>query len=234
MKENRTILLGGQQVPYLLTRRKSKNIHLRVMSDGQIRVSASKAVPIKVIEAFMTTHVDFVLKHFERAKTLPKPEAKRYVDGETFDYLGEQLTLQVIEHPKQAVFVHDGRLVLATKYPDDPAKKEKQVQDFYTEQARVHLTAMVDQIYPTFEKLGIAYPTLKFRRMKSQWGSCMPNKGQINLNTRLMEHPKAFIEYVILHEFCHFIVANHSKDFYHLVERLMPDWKVRSKLVKKI
>ncbi len=227
MKENRTILLGGQAVEYQLTRKKVKNINLRIKADGQILVSASNAVPIKTIDACLGRHADYLLQHLARLQSRPKPAPKQYVNGETFDYLGEQLTLQVIEHSKQAVFVHDGRLVLATKYPDDVEKKQKQIQDFYTEQARAHLTMMVDQMYPIFEPMGIAYPTVKFRRMKSQWGSCMPRKGQINLNIKLMEHPKSFIEYVVLHEFCHFVHADHSKNFYALVEQLMPDWKAR-------
>ena len=42
------------------------------------------------------------------------------------------------------------------------------------------------------------------------------------------------IEYVALHEFAHFIHPNHSKDFYNLVENLMPDWKERKQMLQDI
>lgn len=83
------------------------------------------------------------------------------------------------------------------------------------------------EIYPLFEPYGIAYPEIKIRLMKSRWGSCHYKKGLIILNTRLIEAPRESIEYVVLHELAHFIHPNHSRQFYDLVESLMPDWKER-------
>ena len=71
------------------------------------------------------------------------------------------------------------------------------------------------------------YPELKIRYMTARWGSCQPQKGIITLNSQLIEKPRRCMEYVVLHEFAHFIHPNHSKDFYTLVESLMPDWKER-------
>ncbi len=227
MKENRTILLGGQAVEYQLTRKKVKNINLRIKADGQILVSASNAVPLKTIDAFLGRHADYLLQHLARLQSRPKPAPKQYVNGETFAFLGQSLVLQVIENEAESVFVLGDQLLLLTKFPADTERKAKQIHQFYTEQSHQFLMQVVDQLYPLFEQMGIAYPTVKFRRMKSQWGSCMPRKGQINLNVKLMEHPKSFIEYVVLHEFCHFVHADHSKNFYALVEQLMPDWKAR-------
>lgn len=77
----------------------------------------------------------------------------------------------------------------------------------------------------------IAYPQIKVRDMKSRWGSCTPAKQSITLNRKLIHYPLEFIEYVILHEFVHFIQPNHSKAFYHIIENYMPDYKKRMELV---
>ncbi len=61
--------------------------------------------------------------------------------------------------------------------------------------------------------------------MKSRWGSCLPGKGIITLNKRLLEAPRGCIQYVILHELCHLIHPDHSKRFYGLLAAWMPDWK---------
>ena len=37
--------------------------------------------------------------------------------------------------------------------------------------------------------------------------------------------PLECIEYVVLHEFTHFLVANHSKEFYDELSRVCPDYK---------
>ena len=55
----------------------------------------------------------------------------------------------------------------------------------------------------------------------------------ITLNQHLLEMPVSCIEYVVLHEFCHFLYPNHSKDFYAILSTLMPDWQQRKKLLDK-
>ena len=77
----------------------------------------------------------------------------------------------------------------------------------------------------------VPFSELKIRYMTARWGSCQPRMGIITLNSCLMEKPRCAVEYVVLHEFAHFVHPNHSRDFYALVERLMPDWKERKKLL---
>jgi len=67
--------------------------------------------------------------------------------------------------------------------------------------------------------------------MSSRWGSCAYTKGRITINKRLIAYPIAATEMVTLHELCHFVHPDHSKDFYALMQTLMPDWKARKKLL---
>ena len=60
--------------------------------------------------------------------------------------------------------------------------------------------------------------------MTSRWGSCSTRAATIRLNTLLFKKPLICLEYVLLHELVHLVHANHSKDFYSLLESLMPDW----------
>jgi predicted metal-dependent hydrolase len=64
------------------------------------------------------------------------------------------------------------------------------------------------------------------RRMKARWGSCGTN-GVITLNLKLMQAELASIDYVIVHELCHLIEHNHSKRYYALLGKMMPDWRAR-------
>ena len=73
----------------------------------------------------------------------------------------------------------------------------------------------------------MAYPQLRLREMKSRWGSCLVYKQTITLNTNLLTCSRRCIEYVVLHELCHFVHPNHSPRFYELLSSFLPDWKQR-------
>ena len=72
-------------------------------------------------------------------------------------------------------------------------------------------------------------PELKLRVMRARWGSCRPKTAVITLNTRLAFYPTAYIDYVIMHEFTHFLHANHSSAFWNALAKRMPDWEERKK-----
>lgn len=74
---------------------------------------------------------------------------------------------------------------------------------------------------------------LKFRKMKTRWGVCHISKNYISLTTYLIHVPKELIEYVIIHEFCHFKYPNHSKQFYQEISKYCLDYKQRVKKLKE-
>lgn len=89
-------------------------------------------------------------------------------------------------------------------------------------------------VYPAFAKvLGGQPPQLRVRDMTSRWGVCDVAKKRITLASRLAQQPAAAVEYVIVHEYCHFVHPNHQKEFWALVERFLPDWKARRALLRQ-
>lgn len=89
------------------------------------------------------------------------------------------------------------------------------------------------EVWQTLKQNGVqkpeVYPRIRVRTMKSRWGSCIPSKNVITLNTRLLLKQRHLVEYVVLHEFAHFTHPDHSPRFYGLVASMMPDWKERKK-----
>ena len=62
--------------------------------------------------------------------------------------------------------------------------------------------------------------------MKARWGSCGTN-GVVTLNLKLIQVGTPLIDYVIVHELCHLVEHNHSKRYYALLDKMMPDWRER-------
>ena len=99
------------------------------------------------------------------------------------------------------------------KYKNKSNEASKQI---YSEtEVKELILNLCEKVYPYFEKRGIKYPTIKFRKMISQWGNCRSEKGVLTFNTNLMYAPLECIEYVVLHEFTHFLQPNHSATFYN-------------------
>ncbi|MBO5733487.1 MAG: DUF45 domain-containing protein [Clostridia bacterium] len=108
-------------------------------------------------------------------------------------------------------------------------------EQYYTEKELVKLvTELCQKVYPYFEKRGVAYPQIKFRKMVSRWGSCHPTKGVLTFNKNLMFAPLECIEYVVFHEFVHFLQANHSTRFYEELSNVCPDYKERRNKLKEV
>ncbi len=106
---------------------------------------------------------------------------------------------------------------------------------YYDEtQIKSVILSLCKKLYTYFEKLGVEYPQIKFRTMRSRWGSCNPSKRIVTFNINLIYAPPDCIEYVVAHEFTHFLQANHSKNFYLELEKIYPDWKDARKKLKYI
>ena len=79
--------------------------------------------------------------------------------------------------------------------------------------------------------MNLKYGRVMITSAKRRFGSCSES-GNICFSYRLMMYPEAAREYVVVHELAHLVEMNHSKRFYAIVERYMPDYKERKKLLK--
>lgn len=112
--------------------------------------------------------------------------------------------------------------------------KKERIQYFTEDEIRSVITDICKKVHPCFESRGVKYPIIKFRKMVSRWGSCNYVKGIVTFNTSLMYAPYECIEYVVYHEFCHFLQANHSKKFYDELESVCPMHKEYKRILKGI
>jgi len=75
------------------------------------------------------------------------------------------------------------------------------------------------------------YTSITIRDQKSRWGSCSSH-GTLSFNYRLMMAPPKILDYVVVHELCHLTHMNHSKEFWNMVESIIPDYKECKKWLK--
>ena len=229
------IVLNGKRIEYDLQRKDVKNINLRIKADRTIFLSANSRVSQEVIEEFIESKSEYILKalaHYEElAKYAPKP--KQYVDGETFRVLGHDRRLKVIEGKRNKVEYDESYITLTVKNPGDFTLKKKLIDRWLMNICKDTIQSLCDAIYPKFQKYGVVYPSVRYRNMVSRWGSCQPKRCVLTFNYALVEAPISCIEYVVVHEFTHFLQPNHSKKFYQQLAMFMPDWEARKTILEK-
>lgn len=225
----RTVNTGNGIITYRFEQKPVKNLNLRIHINGSVYVSANPDRDVSQVDRFVLKKADYILKTLEHFEDLAqyKQQEKRYVSGETFLIQGRNVRLKIIEGSREEVRTDGVYLFLTVKSPDDYERKKCFVTRYLDRECSVVFEEIIAKTYPLFRKYGVNMPTLRIRDMETRWGSCLAKKGIITLNKRLLEAPHNCIEYVILHEFCHFIHPNHSKQFYNFMTMLMPDWRER-------
>ena len=79
--------------------------------------------------------------------------------------------------------------------------------------------------------MGLKCGRITITSAKTRFGSCS-SKGNISYSYRLMLYPEQAREYVVVHELAHLLEMNHSKKFYAIIEKVMPDYKERRRMLK--
>ncbi|MDY5116009.1 MAG: SprT family zinc-dependent metalloprotease [Campylobacter sp.] len=188
-----------------------KYLRLKVGQSGEISLS----IPLRTKENHI---LEFLEKNLEwLRKTSAKIKAKNSAKNENqVEFLGGNYEL-IIDKKASGVSIELFSIKAASK---------ADFRRFCDQKAKELLNASIARFAPL-----IARPInhISFKHMRTRWGSCNKAKGYINLNLDLITKKKEFIEYVVLHELAHLVYANHSKDFYALISKHMPDYKARIK-----
>lgn len=115
-------------------------------------------------------------------------------------------------------------------------KKRSETRKVYSEAEFKELYKKAKDILPDrlefwSNVMGFTPTGVKITSAKKRFGSCSP-KNSLCFSVFLFDYPAEAIDYVIVHELCHIKEHNHSARFWALVQKYMPDYKERQKLLK--
>lgn len=148
-------------------------------------------------------------------KEIPK---RVFEVGESFPFLGEKLELVIEPRPTHEV---DGDSIRLRKSSVSQSSVKQALKNVYRAEAREHFTNRANHYS---EEMGVEYEQIEIRNQRTKWGSCSTT-GTLGLNWRLMMAPPAVIDYIVVHELAHLQEQNHTREFWRLVERHIPDYK---------
>lgn len=227
----RIVQYRNLKIAYTLEIKQVKNINLHIDPTGEIYVSANEFVPVEKIDRFVLEKLDWIIK--KQTQMIRRPVEK---NDQVFSYLGKKYSIEYhLSNSYSVKLEENSQERKCHVYAKDASEIEAVLEKFIRQQCERLFPVYMNKAY---EMMSLDYSLkpvkLKIRKMDTRWGSCIPQKNQITLNTRLIHYDSKFLEYVVWHEFAHLIQPNHSKAFYHVIEKYMPDYKQASKLYKKL
>lgn len=208
------IIIANKTVKVIIQYKNIKNIYFRFDENLNLVVSSNKFVSEKEIKKLIEKSQSSLERMF--LKTQKKQEREQ-----EFWYLGVKYDIIFNENIKEINF-QNGTIICQNKKMLDIFLKEQTNRIFKEEVER-------------YKKI-ISTPkfTLKIRKMKTRWGVCNYRTNTITLNSELIKYKKADLQYVIVHEMCHFYHHNHGSLFWNTVNLYYPDYKNARKDLKDV
>lgn len=225
--QSHEVVFGKHRIPFDLEFRDRKRLKISVDPNQTVTVVAPVGRTVEEVLERVQKRAAWIARqraHFDKFQPLTPP--RRYVAGETHLYLGRQYRLKLIEDEIASVKLVGRFFRVHLPDRDDTEKVRCLLDDWYRGHARDIFARRLEVCLDSARSLGASQPEIVVRQMTKRWGSCT-KAGRILLNTELVKTPLHCIEYVIMHELCHLKFHNHSREFYRLLARCMPDWEQR-------
>ena len=235
MSERGSVRFGESTIEYEVVRRERRKKTVQISVDGAgVQVAAPVSTPDEEIQAIVRKRAAWIMRRGTPETLQAAP--KRFVSGETLPYLGRNVRM-LVEHAdvRKARLRFDHwrfRFTIPNGWSDDErcAGARRAIEGWYRERASARLPMSVARWWP---RLGTGErPQVLVRDQRRRWGSCAPD-GTLRFNWRAMMLEPALIEYIVVHELAHLSIKHHTRDYWALVARAMPDAQRRRQRLRE-
>ena len=219
------ISFGIVDIPYTIKYTNIKGVSIQFNPDKTLTIRANRQFSLSQIESFIREKESWIIKQYNKKRNIILPNKDEVLlFGKPYQVIARLNNKNFIEQTSDEVIVYskkelsEPQLILALE------KYRLQLLKQYVESLR----PMVENVTKV---VGVEY---HYRTMSSRFGSCIPKKKKITLNTHLVSLSTDQIQNVIFHEYAHFYHMNHSKKFYETLAQFYPDYKIAEKKLKSV
>ncbi len=197
-----------------IIRKNIKNMYLRIGENLEINITANFLVSNNSIIKFIKDNESSIIKMFNK-------QSKKNEKEKDFCLLGNRYEIVICSLFKEPK-IEDNKIFVSDK---------KELIKIYKDTCLKVFRERLEVCYALIDN--IPHPELKVRKMKRKWGYCNKRGQFITLNQELIKYGIDEIDYVIIHELCHFIHFNHSKEFWNMVSKYKPNYKQNKKVLNE-
>lgn len=223
--EGYRIDVGG--IPVEVVRKDIKNLHVGVYpSSGRVRVAAPLRLGDDAVRLAIISRLGWIRRKQAEFERQERQSQREFVTGESHYFEGRRYRIDVTERdaPPTVRLLNNATMALSVRPGAGRDKREAVLHQWYRHQLRIRLPALLEKWEP---KVGARVAEVRIKRMKTRWGTCNGGARRIWLNLELAKKPASCLEYIVVHEMVHLIERSHNDRFRDLMDRLMPQWRVR-------
>ncbi len=197
---------NGERIAVAVTRKRVKNLNLRVHADGTVALSVPIHASQARIEDFLKRHTTWIIKSLKRTRAATKQPAQAQETPQTTPLWGRAVPTQDLLGKPSAEYT-----------PEDYTQAIKAL--YKRELAHV----LPDVAAAAENRTGLHATRWSIRTMRSRWGSCTPKTGAIRINAQLAAYPPECLEMVVVHELVHLTEPSHNARFHALLDAWCPN-----------
>lgn len=206
------IILNNEPIDVVINYKNIKNIYFRIENNNLI-ISCSSYYKEKQLITLIESNRKSLEKMYYKYQ-------KQMSNNLNFSFLGKKYTV-IYDNSINEPIIEDEYIIF---------KDEKMKDKFINNQTINIFSKRLEEISKDFDYLPLY--KLKIRKMKTRWGVCNRSNNTITLNSELLKKDITLLDYVIVHELCHFKEANHSVKFWLEVSKHYPNYKEARKRLR--
>lgn len=222
---------GTENIDFEVIFRKRKTLSIEVEAPKQITVIAPEGrTEEEILQTVQTKSKWIVQKLFEIREIEHRKSDKQYINGEAFLYMGRNYSLQILIDEKVTfpeAKLRNGKLyVTNNNHQEEPIRRA--IENWYRDKAKERIRERISYYQSQFD---IKPQRVMIKDQQKRWGSCTKDQ-QLFFNWKCIMAPSPVLDYIVVHEMCHMVYMNHSKEFWSLLKRVLPDYEQRKEWLK--
>ena len=222
----------AEDIKFKVVRTRRRTADVVIERDGRVLVRAPKSIASNHIKGIVEMKRYWIYKNLAEWRDLNATRVLReYRNGEGFLHLGRSYRLLLVSNQDEPLLLKNGRFCLRRDLVERGGVSAAQAafRDYYIEQGRERITKRVHYFAP---KVGVVAGKIDVRELGHRWASCSP-KGNLAFHWKCLMAPSTIIDYIIVHELCHFHHLDHTEAFWNEVDKVMSNYRERKDWLKK-
>lgn len=195
-----------------------KRIVFRVTDSETLEILAPEKIPEQYLHKIASDNIEIIEKLKSAASSRLTP---LFEEGAGFYLLGKIHPLHITRRLK----IFSGSFMI----PDGSEEQKKaDLINLYKNIARKYFSQRMNFFA---EKMQLFPKKIRISSASARWGSCTAS-GTVSFSWKLIQCPPEAIDYVVVHELSHLKEMNHSDKFWQVVQKTMPDYISRKKILQ--